>query len=294
MHLKFKYDPAIAARKTRNMDIFAETRDICKRGSYVSPKGKIIQLPDSETVVAASQYYANPPSVDSVPLAPESVVDAVLGDCIDVTRDLVAQGYRPVMLNMANRHKPGGGVINGARAQEETLFRRSNLCVSLYQYSAEHAHLANVEVAAEQYPMDRNTGGIYSDHIMFFRDGVAGRDELLEDPFECAVVSVAAINRPDLDNGRLVPWAIRATKAKIRTMLRIGLLHGHDAIVLGAWGCGAFHNPPAHMAELFHGVLCEPEFAGKYRRVRFAVIEDHNSHNANYQPFAEEFNGKGK
>ena len=103
--------------------------------------------------------------------------------------------------------------------------------------------------------------------------------------------SVAAINRPDLTpDGRLVDWAVVATKKKIRSMLRIGLLHGHDAIVLGAWGCGAFRNPPEHMASLFHEVLREPEFAGKYRGVRFAVIEDHNSRHSNFAPFDREFN----
>ncbi len=102
---------------------------------------------------------------------------------------------------------------------------------------------------------------------------------------------VAAINRPDLtSDGRLVDWAVVATKKKIRTMLRIGLLHGHDAIVLGAWGCGAFCNPPEHMARLFHEVLEEDELARKYRIVRFAVIEDHNSRHSNFAPFDREFN----
>ena len=82
-----------------------------------------------------------------------------------------------------------------------------------------------------------------------------------------------------------------ATKTKIRAMLRVGLLHGHDAIVLGAWGCGAFRNPPKNMARLFHEVLREPEFARKYHVVRFAVIEDRNSRYSNFAPFDRECNG---
>ena len=284
------WDPEIAAQKARNRVIFEETLKICRAGEYVAPSGRVVRLPPKEEVLAASRFYVNPPKVDDVPTAAESVVDAVEADCIDVARELVAEGFNPVMLNMANRHTPGGGVLDGARAQEETLFRRSNLCVSLYQYGgAYHAELADVPQAADRYPMDRDTGGIYSGKVMFFRRGVKEGYGLVETPFTCAVVSVAAINRPDVVDGRLVPWAEAATMAKIRSMLRIGLLHGHDAIVLGAFGCGAFRNPPAHVAELFHAVLREPEFANKYRRVRFAVIEDHNSLHSNYQSFAKEF-----
>ena len=292
-HHHHAYDPAIAERKQRNRYIFEETLCICRRGGYVAPSGAEVKLPGTSEVLGASVFYQNPPRVDSVAAVESSVCDAVNDDCIEVARKLVEEGYRPIMLNMANRHTPGGGVINGARAQEESLFRQSNLCVSLYQYDDYHAGLLGLPLGNGRYPMDRNTGGIYSGRVMFFRTSSRQGDALVETPFECAVVSVAAINRPDLTRyGTLVPWAAAATKTKIRAMLRIGLLHGHDAIVLGAWGCGAFRNPPEHMAQLFHEVLREPEFAGKYRVVRFAVIEDHNSRHSNFAPFDKEFNGR--
>lgn len=63
----------------------------------------------------------------------------------------------------------------------------------------------------------------------------------------------------------------------MRTILRIGLYHGHNAIVLGAFGCGAFQNSPAHIAELFRQVINESEFKNKYHKIVFAIIEDHNS-----------------
>jgi uncharacterized protein (TIGR02452 family) len=290
-HHHHPYDPAIAERKQRNRDIFEETMRICRRCGYVAPSGAEVQLPGTDEVLKASVFYQDPPRVDSVAVAESSVCDAVNDDCIEVARRLVEDGYRPIMLNMANRHTPGGGVINGARAQEESLFRQSNLCVSLYQYDEYHARLLGLPLGNGRYPMDRNTGGIYSGRVTFFRTGSRNGDALVETPFECAVVSVAAINRPDLTpDGSLVDWAVVAAKNKIRTMLRIGLLHGHDAIVLGAWGCGAFRNPPEHMARLFHEVLEEDEFARKYRIVRFAVIEDHNSRHSNFAPFDREFN----
>ena len=289
--MSFYYDPAIAAKKARNVDVYQETMNICRAGGYDTANG-YVDLPPLADVLAASKFYDNPPRVDGKPTVGTTILDAVNADCIDVTRDLVAQGYNPIMLNTAKRHTPGGGVLNGARAQEESLFRQSNLCVSLYQYSDYHAGLLGLAKGDGSYPMDRNTGGIYSGRVTFFRTSQRQGDKLVDTPFECAVVSVAAINRPDLNaQGRLVPWAVEATERKIRTMLRIGLVHGHDAIVLGAWGCGAFHNPPEHMAEIFDAVLHEPEFENKFKVVRFAVIEDHNSRHSNYAPFDHQFNG---
>ena len=294
-HHHHRYDPAVAERKQKNRDIFAETMQICRNGLYTAPSGAEVKLPGIGDVLKASVFYQNPPRVDNVPTVGTAICDAVNEDCIETARKLVKEGYRPIMLNMANRRTPGGGVINGARAQEESLFRQSDLCVSLYQFDEYHASLLGLPLGNGRYPMDRNTGGIYSGRVTFFRTSSRNGDALVETPFECAVVSVAAINRPDLtSDGRLVDLAVRATKSKIRSMLRIGLLHGHDAIVLGAWGCGAFCNPPGHMAQLFHEVLREAEFADKYRVVRFAVIEDQNSRHSNFAPFDREFNGRAQ
>lgn len=50
------------------------------------------------------------------------------------------------------------------------------------------------------------------------------------------------------------------------------LAHNHNAIVLGAWGCGAFGNDPRAIAPLFHRALTE-NFSGAYRDVVFAVVD---------------------
>lgn len=289
--MSYNYDPNIAARKARNREIFQETMEICRKGFYTAPSGKTVYLPPSGRVLAAGKMYVRPPECGSVKRVSSTHIDVVNADCIDVARELVESGYDPVLLNMANAYTPGGGALKGSRAQEETLFRRSNLCVSLYQFDDYHAGLLGVPTGGGRYPMDPDTGGVYSGDIMFFRAGVGDGDALLEKPFTCGVVSVAAINHPDLDAAnRLTRAAAEATMRKIRTILRIGLCHGHDSIVLGAWGCGAFGNPPAHMAELFRTVLREPEFNDKFFRVRFAIIEDHNSKNANFAAFNAVFN----
>ena len=61
-------------------------------------------------------------------------------------------------------------------------------------------------------------------------------------------------------------------RSRIAKVLEIGLTHGHDAIVLGAWGCGAFGNDPTLVAGLFRDALTGP-YRGAYRRVEFAILD---------------------
>ncbi|MCZ7684092.1 MAG: TIGR02452 family protein [Sandaracinaceae bacterium] len=55
-------------------------------------------------------------------------------------------------------------------------------------------------------------------------------------------------------------------------MLAVAAHHGHDALVLGAWGCGVFRNDPTEVAGLF-GEALEGRFAGAFARVVFAVLD---------------------
>lgn len=100
---------------------------------------------------------------------------------------------------------------------------------------------------------------------------------MMEDPYNVAVVSCAALN---LDGkysikltaeGHMPQEALDITRCKIRTIFRIGLLHGHDALILGAFGCGAFHNPPEEVARLFHEVMEEEEFKNKFK-CKFSLL----------------------
>lgn len=152
--MSYKYDPAIAARKRRNAEVFEETMKICRDGFYVSPSGKKVTLPTLEEVADNSRFYVAPEKFEGAGAVEKTEIDAVNADCINVARELVEGGYKPVVLNMANRHTPGGGVLGGARAQEETLFRRSNLCASLYRYDEYHADLIGVKAVKTWHVVD--------------------------------------------------------------------------------------------------------------------------------------------
>ena len=70
------------------------------------------------------------------------------------------------------------------------------------------------------------------------------------------------------------------------------MAHGHNAIVLSALGCGAFANPPAHIAELFAEVIAGSGFRFADRHILFAILDDRNANRADnphakFAPFRE-------
>ena len=287
------------AKRALLTKVFTHNLDIFRDGAYRTESDRVVTLPVIGAFVEQSEMFSAPIvlPVDYVKTDTQLLVLNV--DCIIATRDLVGQGYNPAVLNMASLYHPGGGVLTGSSAQEEELCRRSTLAISLYQFSlpggryGDLADMVRVKRRAERYPMDNMYGGIYSPDITFFR---ATKDEgyaLLDEPFRAAVISVASLNynpkhgHNTLDNGNIPEADKPVLKEKIRTILRIGALKGHDSLVLGALGCGAFCTPPAQMARLFHEVLVEKEFEGRFKKIVFAIIDSPSSNN--FQPFKKEF-----
>ncbi|CAF3889231.1 unnamed protein product [Rotaria sp. Silwood1] len=62
---------------------------------------------------------------------PSTNIIVINEDCLVLYEKLVSEGYRPLLLNMANATNPGGGYRKGDGAQEENLFRRSDYYQSL-------------------------------------------------------------------------------------------------------------------------------------------------------------------
>ena len=77
--------------------------------------------------------------------------------------------------------------------------------------------------------------------------------------------------RPDAK--ALSAEADAALERRAEMLLRTAARYGHRALVLGAWGCGVFGNPPARVAEIFQTALTGT-FKGAFDRVHFAVLGD--------------------
>ena len=274
---------------------FLNTIQIVNSGFYITEEGLMVKLPDSRRMTERTRFYEKEFSVDNVPsLSQATLIEVTEKDCLKETVRLLNEGYYPAVLNMASRKNPGGGVLHGSRAQEESIFRRTNIFRSLYQFIP-YAGYFGVVKSDQEYPLDQNFGGIYSPDVVLFRDSERYGCKLLKNPIHISVISVAAMNRPKIDaTGKICGELVEGVKNKIRTIFRIALGNRHDSLILGAWGCGAYCNPPKHIASLFHEILNEKEFRNKFRKIVFAIIEDNNSHKAhnpdgNLLPFRTEF-----
>lgn len=274
--------------------VYLSTITIVEKG-YYDIKDICVKL-DSNEVAVNSRFYSEKFEVNSINgIGCDTIITVVNSDSLEEGIRLLDLGYNPAILNMANRHYPGGGTTNGSIGQEEDIFRRTNIYRSLYQY-APIGKRFKIEMSKRQYPMDRNYGAVYSPGITIFRKDAKNGYALMEQPRTVAFISVAGINRPTLTSDGMIDNAhLEMIKNKIRTILRIGLQNGHDSLVLGALGCGAFCNPPQHIARLFHETLNEHEFSNKYKHISFAILEDSNSfqkHNkqGNLKCFEQQFN----
>jgi len=187
-----------------------------------------------------------------------------------------SKGHNVVSLNFASATHPGGGFLTGARAQEEYLCRSSALYLTLKDWPMYGYHQAK-------------GGCLYSDAMIYSPDVPVFRDdehELLPSPYHASFITSAA---------PLAKHASPAERAQLPTVLReriakilsVAQAHGHDSLVLGAWGCGAFGNDGHQVAELFHRALTV-DFAGAFKEVTFAIV-DTSPEKKFLGPFADRF-----
>jgi uncharacterized protein (TIGR02452 family) len=180
---------------------------------------------------------------------------------LSAAKHLIDSGHRPAALNFASATQPGGGFLNGARAQEEYLARSSALYACLRDNPMYAFHRALRDPLYSNY-------AIYSPDVPVFR---ADDGSLLEEPYTVTIITSPAVNASGLPSARHeeIPGAMWE---RILKVLSAGAVHGHDSIVLGAWGCGAFGNDGWEIARLFRKALSE-NFDGAYGRIVFAVTD---------------------
>ncbi len=196
-------------------------------------------------------------------------------DTISATLKALEEGYKPLVLNMANHLQPGGGFLSGAEAQEEHIFR----CTNYFRTLTEGL-----------YPIKSNEV-ILSPVVHILKDEQYND---LPEPKSAAFLAVAAIQKPNLNrNGDFCQRDYHITKEKIKMIYQIGVIGKYDCLILGALGCGAFYNPPTAIAHIFCDITSE--YAQRFKKIVFAVKCSSTNKNCDIfqRTFLKVFNGEG-
>jgi uncharacterized protein (TIGR02452 family) len=162
------------------------------------------------------------------------------------------------LLDFASFVNPGGGYDRGAWAQEEAICAESTLFNVLRTQRAWYGQNRNRNLNCSLY---RNRGLVVP-KVRFEREGYHSYAD---------VIVVAAPNairarrdyRVDDDTLR------RSLRDRIRFVLAIADDLGHDKLVLGAFGCGAFGWDAATVAEVFREELARGQHVAT--QVVFAI-----------------------
>ncbi|KAJ7291178.1 hypothetical protein C8J57DRAFT_1271625 [Mycena rebaudengoi] len=204
------------------------------------------------------------------------IISVVEGDTLEVAFQMREDGAlaKIAVLSMASELRPGGGFLSGANSQEESLCMRTTLYPSLQ----------------EGFYRLPELGCVYTQDVCVFRGNYGDHPGTARAPSDMNpisewwfvdVISCAAVRGPDVDDSGHYADPVQKDlmREKIKRIFRAAVANGCRRLVLGAFGCGAFGNPSAEVADLFKRVLLGRngdgmkgcEFAGCFDTITFAI-----------------------
>ena len=200
---------------------------------------------------------------------PEDYCRVWNGSTVDAILKLSAEGKQEIaVLNFASAKNPGGGFLNGAMAQEESLAASSCLYKTL---TVHKEYYENNRLCQTMMYTDH---AIYSPDVAFFRDG---RFQLLTEPVTASVLTLPAVNMGQVRlKGENVQEAERIMKRRMKLSLAIFAEQKCRHLILGAYGCGVFRNDPKQIAAWWKELL-ETDFSHTFDQIIFAVLDRSSS-----------------
>lgn len=203
------------------------------------------------------------------------------------------QNKKVCVLNFASATNPGGGVVNGSSAQEECICR----CTTLYpclntQEMWDKFYLPHRKANNPLY----NDDSIYTPDVVVFKSDI-NFPELLakEDWWKVNILTCAAPNLRERPSNAMNPnagtIAAKVTQAELERLLtsrikrifEVAVANGNEVLILGAFGCGAFRNPPEIVAKVFYNVM--QDYLDKLEVIEYAVFHTEREL-ANYEAFS--------
>ena len=273
-------------RRTKNAEIFRNTErqytsDPTLMSAVQQSTKNQVFITESENVIVPSAYKI------------ETAKVVVSGKrSLEAAEVYAKQGKKVCVLNFASATNPGGGVVNGSSAQEECICR----CTTLYPclntdamwnaFYKLHRKVAN--------PLDNNDC-LYTPDVCVFKSDTNFPEALPKDEWwNVNIITCAAPNLRERPSNAMNPHdgdkAAKITTeeleklltSRVRRIFEIAVAKGNEVLILGAFGCGAFRNPPAIVANVFNTVM--QDYLCSFDTIEYAVYHTERKV-ANYETF---------
>ena len=276
-------------RRTKNAEIFRDTER-----RYTTDQALVEAVRQS---IESQAFITEKLIVDMpAPSKTEKAKVIVSGKrSLEAAESYAKQGKKVCVLNFASATNPGGGVVNGSSAQEECICRCTTLypCLNTNQmwnaFYSPHRKVAN--------PLYNNDCIYTPDVCVFKRDTNFPEPLPKENWWNVNILTCAAPNLRERPSNMMNPHAgnvaakITPTElekllaARIRRIFEIAVANGNEVLILGAFGCGAFRNPPEIVAKVFNKVM--QDYLCYFDTIEYAVYHIEREL-ANYETFLKE------
>ncbi|WP_435167847.1 TIGR02452 family protein [Paenibacillus glycanilyticus] len=221
-------------------------------------KSRLFTPEEGVSIIGNLRVPVKGASQPSVYVTNEATVQAII-------RYAETGAERVGVLNFASAKNPGGGFLNGAMAQEESLAASSGLYGT--QLRHERFYSANRACRSMMY----TDHAIYSPDVVFFRDT---RFNLIRQPIRASVLTLPAVNYGQVvQKGENKLQAERVMKDRMRLALAVFAHQGDTNLILGAYGCGVFGNDPVKVANWWHDLLEAEGYGTWFSTITFAVLD---------------------
>ncbi len=269
----------VYAEKKRNPQQFTKTENeliTCFRDTFVKSNTRFKD--DTNRSIASNKVYKENFISKNIREREEGQLFVIEESSYDAARLFVSKG-KTAVFNFANAHYPGGGVIRGSMAQEEALCRSSNL----------YACIVAENVNDDYYLYHNSTKKhVYSDRLIYTKDVCVFKDDqtipqLLpeKDWIHVDIVTSAAPFRPTQKLGWNDIQIKTIFKSRVKNVFEAAVDNNVEVFIVGAFGCGAFRNPPEVVSQAFKEVIEE----GGYRKIPYIIFAINKSTNPNYAIF---------
>ena len=188
-------------------------------------------------------------------------------------------GKTVCILNFASATNPGGGVTKGSSTQEEAICRCSTLYANLKEQKVWDSFYGSHR---RQHDPLHNDDCIYTPGVTVFKSDTDYPRLLPEEEwYSVNVLTCAAPNLRENPGNSMNPGdgdeAVQISRndlqalheKRIRRVLEIASDKGNEIMILGAFGCGAFRNPPIIVAQAMKTVV--QMYRRKFETIEFAV-----------------------